>query len=483
VAFFPSTHATYAQPAPLQVHQNNRLLATTDGKPVFLIGDTAWKLAMEVNREDVQHYLDVRQSQHFNTIGIAAIFGDDVKGDGIQNVYGDAPFEYSDGRPDPTKPLTTPGNDPNDANAYDYWDHLDFVLDEMAQRQMYPVLVINFNGWVVGSGNGGERERILFDEEKAYAYGRWIGDRYKNKKHLLWMMGGDRSAVYEPYDYRDVFNAMAEGVADGIKGKSAFDGKADYSNIMMSFHPQKRHPNSSAWFHQQPWLSFNSIQACPSEQVDLVSFDYRLYPQKPTWLFEGRYENYSFDYKAWPMRFQAWLSVMAGGFGHVYGHEKIWHFADGWKNWLYEPGMMDMQHLFQFFDKHLGDFTIADLVPNQQLLKNLEVGDVSDHCWSGSTRLAANSTRIQAMTSLNDKLAVVYASDGSDVEINRGSLKGEFQGAYWYNPQNGMWNVPKEARDQYEKLPFATQWPENSTFDPPGLPEADNDWVLLLEME
>ena len=467
-----------AQPSPLQIDQNKHVLADANGKPVFLMGDTAWKLAIEVNREDVNYYLDTRKAQHFNTIGIAALFESS-----IVNGYGDEPFDQTDGKLDPTKPLTTKGSNPSNEAEYDYWDHLDYVLDAIGKRDMYPVLVISFNSWVVGSGNGGDRDRIVFDKEKAYGYGRWIGDRYKKEKHIIWMLGGDRSAVYEPYDYRDIYNAMAEGLADGIKGANKFDSKADYSDILMSFHPQKANPNSSAWFHHQPWLSFNSIQACPRDQVELISFDYALHPQKPTWLFEGRYENYTFDYKAWPMRFQAWLSVMAGGFGHVYGHEKIWHFEDGWKNWMHESGMLDMQHLVQLFGKYLGDYTIGDLVPNQKILNNQEYGDVSDHCWSGSTKLAAKATMIQAMISRDEKLAVVYTSDGSNIEIGQGKMNGDFVGAYWYNPRNGLWTIPEEARDQYEMLPFTKEWPEDGTFDPPGEPEADNDWLLLLEMK
>jgi hypothetical protein len=460
----------------LKVDESGHYLIDKNGKLVFLNGDTAWNLAIKVNREDVIHYLDIRKVQQFNTIALTALFGEE-----IVNVYDDEPFEKKDGKPDPTKTLTTKGNNPADAEQYDYWDHLNFVLDEIIKREMIPVLVVCFNSWIVGSGNGGERDKIIFNQENAYLYGKWIGKRYRKFDNLIWMLGGDRSAVYGPFDYRAVYSAMAEGIADGIKNQDGFDGKADYSGILMSFHPQKRHPNSSAWFHYQPWLSFNSLQACPRDQVELIRFDYTLFPQKPTWLFEGRYEHYTFDYKDWPMRFQAYLTVLAGGFGNVYGHEKIWHFSDGWKSYLHEPGMEDMQHMYRLFTKHLGQYSLKDLVPDQNILANINYGDVSDHCWRGETRLAPVSDRIQAKISKDKKFAIIYTSNGRDILLKKQTFKGELKGAYWYNPRNGFWAVGET--DQIEKEPDIKIWPQRNTFDPPGIAAIDNDWVLLVEMQ
>ncbi len=80
------------------------------------------------------------------------------------------------------------------------------------------------------------------------------------KDNLLWMTGGDRSAIYDLknglHDYREVWRAMAEGLADGANGVDNQDGQADYSNILISFHPRKWAPNSSEWFHNDPWLAF-----------------------------------------------------------------------------------------------------------------------------------------------------------------------------------------------------------------------------------
>lgn len=471
------TALTYAQPLPLRVSENGQCLINQEGKAVFLNGDTGWKLPIKLSREDAVFYLQTRKEQAFNTIALAAIMGED-----LTNFYGDAPFHKEAGRWDPTQPITTLGSDPQDSIAYDYWDHLDFIIEEAGKLDLYLVLVVSFNDWVVGSGNGQDRSGILFNEDNAYEYGQWIGDRYGDEPHIIWMLGGDRSAVYDEHDYTSVFRAMGEGIADGVHHIDQPDGKADYADLLMSFHPQKRYPNSATWFHQDPWLSFNSIQACPSDMLGLMVRNDTLRPAKPTWLFEGRYEQYTFDWKAWPMRFQAYLTVFVGGFGHVYGHKDLWAFESGWKEVLYAPGGLDMQHFYRLFQVHLSQYSFQDFIPDQHLLDHVRYGGVSDHCWKGETVLAAHADRLQAMRNQAGTVALVYSANGRAIMVKLDQLLVSTGQAYWYNPRTGHWNV--EGVEYADKRPFLPVIPAETTvveFNPPGEPGWDNDWVLVLE--
>lgn len=135
------------------------------------------------------------------------------------------------------------------------------------------------------------------------------------------MLGGDRSAVYGANDYRPIFRALASGL------------RAGGSTAPMSYHPQKRAPQSSAWFHEDDWLTFNSIQHWPEDQIAAITHDWNLRPPKPTWVFEPRYEAYwQNNYKPeqwgeWQLRYQAYQSVFSGGFGFTYGHERVFGFG------------------------------------------------------------------------------------------------------------------------------------------------------------
>ncbi len=471
---------TNGQPSQLFVSEDQTFLSTAKGDPVFLNGDTGWRMVSELTREEAVFYLDTRAEQGFNCIGLAAIMGEPV------SAYGDEAFEKSGDTWEVDKPKSTKGKNFSNVTEYDYWDHLEYIIDEAGKRDMYIALVINFTSWVVGDGNGEDRENILFDENKAYAYGNWMGKRFGSKPHLLWMMGGDRSAIYGQYDYRHVFDAMAEGVADGKNNISKRDGKADYSDILISYHPQKANPSSSLYVHDRDWMAFNSIQACPYEIEKYVSYDLSLDPPKPTWLFEGRYEQYTFDYDDWHMRFQAYLSVFAGGFGHLYGQRDVWAYRLNWKQNLQDAGALDMQHLRSLMSTHLLPYDFSKLRPSKTILTNDDMGFVEELCWKNATPNAPYATRLAAMSSEDNKCIVAYASDGGELKVNVNFLPaGDYQ-AFWYNPREGTWIVDEV---QYlEKQPYKTITHEidergSWSFDPPGEPSYGNDWVLVLEYQ
>ena len=43
--------------ADLKISDNRRFLITEDGKPFFWLGDTAWELFHQLNRDEAEHYL------------------------------------------------------------------------------------------------------------------------------------------------------------------------------------------------------------------------------------------------------------------------------------------------------------------------------------------------------------------------------------------------------------------------------------------
>lgn len=469
---------SFSQPSRLSVSPNGRLLVDEQGNTVFLNGDTGWTLPSQLSREDAEHYIKVRKSQDFNLIGVAAIFGDDPK-----NFYGDFAFEKTNGKWDPTKPLTTKGNNPDIPEEYDYWDNLDYIVGLTEKHNLYITLVICFNGWVTGSGDGKDRSPIVFNQKNAYEYGYFIGERYKHKKNILWMIGGDRSAVYGEFDYTAVYRAMAEGCADGIKGNKKHDGKYDISGILMSFHPQKGNPNSAEWFHNDEWLTFNSIQACPSTQESLIETDYSMDPVKPVWLFEGRYEHYTSAYKPWHVRFQAYLSIFAGGFGHVYGNEAIWDFDPSWKTDLYWDGAMHMKYMNYIFNEGLSKCKFGDLKPNGAVIANRDRGRTTSECWITLTLEAPYSNRVVAMATDDYSTVIVYSADGSTIQLRKALLPKNFL-AYWYSPRTGRWTEHKEINHKkpLDKNAITTN-DELVVFDLPGNPGFDNDWILLIERE
>src|SRR5690349_6787568 len=79
-----------AQLQSLRVSDNKHHLVTTDGKPFFWLGDTAWELFHKLNREDAELYFKTRADQGFNVIQVVAL----AELDGLHkpNAYGATPL-------------------------------------------------------------------------------------------------------------------------------------------------------------------------------------------------------------------------------------------------------------------------------------------------------------------------------------------------------------------------------------------------------
>lgn len=105
----------------LKISSNGRSIIKKDGTPFFLLGDTAWELFHKLNREDAIEYLATRAAQQFTVIQAVALaeFG----GLTVPNAYGRTPLlKDENGNFDPELPDV-------DTDEYDYWNHVDFVID------------------------------------------------------------------------------------------------------------------------------------------------------------------------------------------------------------------------------------------------------------------------------------------------------------------------------------------------------------------
>jgi len=469
----------------LHVSKNGRFLVHKNNSKFFPVADTAWKIAWKLNRDEVEKYLQTRKNQKFNTIALVA-FPMDIHLDNITtNVFNDKPFELKDGKYNPLKPIITSGKNHKKSKEYDYWDNLEFIIDSAQKKGLYIIILPSWGGCVAGAyGSGKKNSELIFNETNAFKYAEWLSKRFKNKYNIIWMLGGDRSAIYGKNDYRKVFRAMAKGIS------AAYDKKP----VLISYHPQKWAPNSSEWFHDDKWLSFNSIQDQPSDQIKAIELDYNLSPVKPTWLFEGGYEKRGQGkemYTDWQVRFQSYQTVFAGGFGITYGHMDIWHFSNKspqldeknistkenteWAKGLNDPGANQMQYLFDLMTS-VSDEQFLDRIPDQSLI-NGNAGKMEG-------REGYISSVIQATRGNKGDYAMIYSANGSNIRVNMNRLDTKKKNAYWFNPRNGKWRV--KDKEFIEQKPFMKNIPSGKKapvkeFDPPGKVGAGNDWVLVLK--
>jgi hypothetical protein len=401
----------------LKVSDNKRFLVTTDGKPFFYLADTGWELLHRLDRKQAVEYLDTRAAQGFNAIQAVAL----AELDGVTdpNPYGHLPLIDKD----PTRPAVTPGTNPTDKKSYDYWDHVDYIVQQANARGLYIAMLPSWGRWV----NSGRTDESLLTPKNAQSYGEFLGKRY-GSKGVIWILGGDRPAT----GFEETWRVLARGIAIGISGKE------DYSAVLMSFHPRGGE-TSSTWFHDDPWLDFNMHQTGHSQAEKTMSWakiakDYDRSPTKPVLDGEPLYEDHPLAFRAKELgysfdahvRQRAYWSVFSGSAGHTYGNHSVWQMyapnrrpINGpllyWNEAIHRPGASQMQYVRRLIESR----PYLSRVPDQSLVADALEG--ADHI---------SATR-------GDGYAFIYSAQGRKFTVNMDKLTGDRVKAWWYNPRTG----------------------------------------------
>ena len=420
----------------------NKHFILKDGKPFTWLGDTGWELLQRLNRQEADYYLNRRAEQGFTVIQTVVLA--EFDGLRIPNANGDLPLHSED----PTKPNEK------------YFEQVDYIIDKAASVGLTIALLPTWGDKVYKDGWGKGPE--VFTPAKAKIYGKWIGDRYKNKRNIIWIIGGDRNPRAATNDV-EIWRSMAAGVEEGVGGQD---------KAMMSFHPQGVAEGASKWFHNDSWFNFNMLQTghCTDQPVyDKISRSYNRIPTKPVLDGEPVYENIPvcFDEKdmgkasAYDVRKAAYHSLFAGAFGHTYGCNDIWQMhtpafeAVLGSNLFYKEAMeLNGANQMKFVRRLLESRPFLDRVPDQSLI-------VENNLFAGE--------RIQATNGKD--YAFIYSAQGREITVNMGKISGTKITASWYNPRNG---VSKEAGS------FDNKGQQKFTAPTAGYGQ---DWVLILDDE
>ena len=431
---------------PLRVSDNRHFLVTRDGRPFFWLGDTGWELFHRLDRREAEEYFAKRAAQGFTVIQAAVLA--ELDGLHTPNANGDLPLLHDD------------PSQPNEA----YFKFVDTLIDLAATHHLYMGLLPTWGDKVFKDSWGKGPE--IFNPDNAYAYGKWIGHRYKDRPNVVWILGGDRDPRDGSPDIA-IWRAMAAGITAGAGG-------ADH--VLITFHPQpKARGSSSLWFQEDDWLDLNMLQTghCRDTPVwDIVNDDYNRQPVKPVVNGECIYEEMPVCFNArelgyanaYDVRKAAWLSVFAGACGHTYGcGPVIWFSATKdhlfaalhtWKEGLDLPAANEMKYLRALIESR----PMLDRVPDQSLLSD-----------TGS----CGAERIQATRGKD--YAFIYSADGRTIVVNTEKIAGKMLSASWYDPRTGRTTFIRT----FENKGQATFIPPLPVASP--VPTQREDWVLILD--
>ncbi len=437
-----------AQTPLLKISGNKRYIETKKGKPFFWMGDTGWLLFIKCTREEAIQYLDDRAAKGFNVIQAIAIHDLAL---GV-NKYGDSAVVNKN----VSEPIITKGKNVKDTKAYDYWDHIDFVIKEAAKRKIFIALVPMW---------GSNVKYVSVAQGKTYA--SFLANRFKKHKNIIWMIGGDIKGG----EALELWNTIGNTI-------NTIDSKH-----LITFHPRGR-TSSSDWFHKEDWLDFNIFQSghrayyqdtiakekrhYGEDNWKYMNDDYALQPTKPSFDAEPSYEDIPYglhkaDQPYWnaaEIRRYAYWSVFAGACGFTYGQNAVMQFhsygdkdssffpKQNWQAGIQAPGAAQIQHL----KKLMLHYHFENMQPAQELVVNN-----GEKC-----------NRVAAIASKDVVLFYVY--NGRNIKINYEQISWKFVDGYWYNPKDG------NIQNVFKGMSIV-----NINFNPPGEISNGNDWVLVVE--
>lgn len=440
---------TKAQVPALKVSDNKRYLSTKDGKPFFWLGDTGWLLFSKLTREEVETYLEDRRQKGFNVIQAMGLHTLNVV-----NIYGDSALVGGN----IAKPKVTKGSDVADNEAYDFWDHVDFVIRTAEKKGIYI-------GFVPLWGGNVKDKKVT--PERANIYATFLANRYKKYSNIIWLNGGD---------------------IQGSTGKKVWDvfGKTIRvidKNHLITYHPRGR-TSSSEWFHKDTWLDFNMVQSghrtyaqdtsakekwhYGEDNWRYIQADYQLKPTKPVIDGEPSYEGIPYglhdvNQPRWTdadVRRYGYWSVFAGAFGYTYGQNSVMQMhrpkyndtsfgpQEYWYEGMAKPGSFQMKHLKAL----LLSKPFFERIPDQSLVVD-------------------NGQKYEYVVATHGKnYAFLYTYTGRTFKVNMGKIAGKTVKAQWFDPRTGNYQAIGEIENSGIK-----------TFDAPLEPKDGNDWVLVLE--
>jgi hypothetical protein len=433
---------------PVKVSANRRYLVDQNNRPFLIAGDSPQALIYRLSEAQAESYFADRQAHGFNTAGWIDVVcaGRDYP----KNIYG----ATSDG----IRPFTGFIRGGTDWRYYDlrkpneaYFERLDHIVEFAASHGILVFLdPMETAGWLLTLRNNG----LAAD----YAYGRYLGNRYKKFPNIAWINGNDFSGWKKPSN-----DAVVRAVAKGIKS-------ADPDHIQtIEFNP----PTGSS-LDDPTWariISINGAYVYGPTYIQML-YNYNQKPVMPTFLMEAHYELENVgdvpDFGTpLVLRREEYWTMLSGGRGQFYGNRYTWSFVPGWQAHLDTPGVTQFKIWKTFFES----LPWQNLVPDQK--HAVVTAGFGSYGNIDRTRVS-ESDYCTASKTPNGTVVVAYMPTVRTITVNMASLKAPAYGK-WFDPTNGTFTAIRGG-------PFANSGTRQ--FAPPGKnASGDGDWVLLLRAD
>ncbi len=429
----PVRAASPARPAltpsaryPLRVGPTRRYLVDGRGRPFLIVGDSPQALFVNLSERKAGRFLANRSTAGFNAVWVNLLCAAYTGGRDDGSTYdGIRPFKREDD-------LSTP----NPA----YFARADAIVRIAARHGIVVFLdPIETGGWLdVLRKNG---------TAKAYAYGRYLGRRYRHFPNIVWFNGNDFQSWRDPED-----DALVLAVARGIRS-------VDRAHI----HTVELEYKVSSSLDDARWRGLIGLDAAYTYAPTYAEVlkEYRRRDHLPVFMVEANYEG-EHDYTGpQTLRRQEYWSLLSGAAGQFYGNRYTWPVADTWERHLDTVGSRQMTYVTNLFARRRWWKLVPD---SAHRLVVAGYGEPADGTVNDSDYVTAARTR-------DGRLALAYLPAGQRIVVDLSRLSGRVR-ARWYDPTSGRFaRVPGSPLRSAGRRSFA----------PPGRNrDGDADWVLVL---
>jgi hypothetical protein len=446
---------------PLKASGNNRYLVDQNNTPFLMVGDSPQNLVTNLSPKEAAAFMANRRSYGINALWINLLC-----------IFTEASCNKAAKTFDGIEPFLIPGDiaTPNPA----YFQRVDDMLRIAADHGMVVLLdPIETISWLdILRKNG---------ESKAFEYGRYLGNRYKDFPNIIWMHGNDLQSWRNATD-----DTLVQAVARGIRS-------IDANHI----HTVELNYATSGSLEDESWASLIELNAAytyfPTYAQVLTEYNRRNF--KPVFMVEANYEfegRITGDGSTKNLRQQEYWSMLSGAAGQLYGSVYAWQLQKGWQANLDTSGVIQLSYMKNLFASRkwydlvpdqthtvvtagydylscvVGQFVVY-LCKDPTSLMSRALGRIREHSGIGSIR--SNNCATAARTS-DGSLVMVYTPTIRPITVDMSKLAGTAT-ARWYDPTSGEYADVKDS-------PFTNRG--NRQFIPSGANKSgEGDWVLVLE--
>jgi hypothetical protein len=441
------------------------LVNTFTNKPVFITGDTAYALAVQLSsNSDIEAYLSDRQAKGINLIWVGLVDatnhgeGSNGRGSTENDAFGNNPWNGG---------AAFTGM----SSATAYWAHVDYVLQRAAAHGITVLAGTAFAGSFDSCSFPYYSSMATSSDATMTAYGAFLGNRYKSYPNIIWLQGGDANVSLCGSGLANKLNDIAKGIMSvdaghlmTIEATNGTWGEASATN-WSSYTFSTSNPSG--------WITLGTIypkgtpnKILSAEIAQIVSQNVTetgANPFVPYFSIEDayEYEPWASPYNNQQLRQEGYTEVLSGAYlGRLFGSSGVWPFGAGccqhgstWQANMDNTASFDQQRLGQLFRSREHWKMVADLSHTA----------VTAGYGSGATLTVASRTS-------DGQTIIAYIPNGNaatlTVDMTRITSASNQAICWWFNPSSGATSLIGS---------YANSGTRN--FTPPD----PNDWVLVID--